>query len=177
MRDDFGEDVKRKLAARVGYCCSNPECRAPTAGPQDDPFGAVNLGVAAHITAASPNGPRYYGALTPEKRCHFDNGVWLCQNCAHLIDSDVTHYTEELLRAWKAVAEDRARNSIGKTAIVAAPPVLELYLEEEGISGGYYSATNPERWFVLGLENVKGGTAKFPAIRYKRTSGLMVDQY
>lgn len=177
MRDDFSEDVKRKLAARVGHCCSNPGCRASTAGPQVDPSGAVNVGVASHITAASLNGPRYDATLTPEQRCDIDNGIWLCQTCAHLIDTDLTHYKVDLLRAWKMVAEDRARNSIGKTSIAGSPPTLELYLEEEGILVGYYSAAIPERRFVLGLQNVKGGTAKFPGIRFKRTSGLIVDQY
>lgn len=30
---------------------------------------------------------------------------------------------------------------------------------------------------MLGIENVKGGSAKFPGIRYRRASGLSVDQY
>jgi len=33
MRDDFTEEVKRTLAARVGYFCSNPDCRAQPTGP------------------------------------------------------------------------------------------------------------------------------------------------
>jgi hypothetical protein len=59
MRDDFSEDIKRALAARVANQCSNPDCRAVTSGPQTDPSKAVNVGVAAHITAASPGGPRH----------------------------------------------------------------------------------------------------------------------
>ena len=55
-RDDFSESTKRTLGARVGHLCSRPDCRAPTAGPQEDAAKAVNLGVAAHICAASPNG-------------------------------------------------------------------------------------------------------------------------
>ena len=116
MRDDFPEEVKRTLAARVNFLCSNPDCRAQTTGPQDDPTKAVSLGVAAHITAASEGGPRYNSALAPEKRRHFDNGIWLCQNCAELIDSDLLRFNETLLKAWRMVAEDRARNSLGKTA-------------------------------------------------------------
>jgi hypothetical protein len=137
----------------------------------------VNLGVAAHITAASPNGPRFAPTLTIQQRRPPDNGIWLCQNCAHLIDTDKKHYTSELLRAWKIVTEDRARGFLGKTAVTGASPTMELYLEEEGIQGGYYSMVNPQRVFVLGLRNVKGGTAKFPGIRYMRRCGLMVDQY
>jgi hypothetical protein len=116
MRDDFSEEVKRTLANRVSNDCSNPECHAPTSGPQLDSTKALNIGVAAHITSASPGGPRYNPSLTSEQRCHADNGIWLCQNCAKLIDNDVARFSEPLLRAWKTVAEDRARNSIGKTA-------------------------------------------------------------
>jgi len=53
MRDDFSEEVKRIVASRVGYRCSNPDCRAPTSGPQIDIKKSLNVGVAAHITGAS----------------------------------------------------------------------------------------------------------------------------
>jgi hypothetical protein len=53
MRDDFAEQVKRTLAARVGNLCSNPDCQALTSGPQDDPTKVLNVGVAAHISAAT----------------------------------------------------------------------------------------------------------------------------
>jgi hypothetical protein len=116
MRDDFGEDAKRILAARVGNRCSNPRCRALTSGPQDDPTKALNVGIAAHITAASPGGPRYDSALSPEARCQADNGIWLCQTCGKLVDNDVTQFPAHLLRAWKTIAEHEARYTIGKTA-------------------------------------------------------------
>lgn len=179
MRDDFTLDVKRTLAARVGSACSNPDCRALTSGPQDDPGKAINVGVAAHITGAAEGGPRYNPNLTPEKRRSIDNGIWLCQNCAHLIDSDFSRYTEELLHAWKTVAEDRARNSIGKTAAAAdTVPRLELYLQPEGIVRDTYNPRGaPVRSIKLGIKNVGSGTAKFPSIRYKRACGLTVDNF
>ena len=59
MRDDFKNSIKDKLAKRVGYRCSNSDCRKPTSGPQTEPSGVVNVGVAAHITAASSGGPRF----------------------------------------------------------------------------------------------------------------------
>ena len=52
MRDDFPLPTKELLAERVAYRCSNPECRQVTSGPQKDPTKSVNIGVAAHITAA-----------------------------------------------------------------------------------------------------------------------------
>lgn len=68
MRDEFNAATKDLLARRVSFRCSNPDCRWPTAGSQADPAGSVNIGVAAHITAASPDGPRYDPTLTPDER-------------------------------------------------------------------------------------------------------------
>jgi hypothetical protein len=130
MRDDFPEDVKRTVAARVGYRCSRPECRALTSGPQVDPSKALNIGVAAHITAASPGGPRYDLALTSEERRHANNAIWLCQNCGKLVDNDPVRFTEGDLRHWKQTAETQALALIGKTA-TAADPLHEEFSEEE----------------------------------------------
>jgi hypothetical protein len=47
-----------------------------TSGPEADPSGAI-IGVAAHITAASPEGARYDPSLPPEQRRAADNGIWL----------------------------------------------------------------------------------------------------
>jgi len=115
MRDDFPEDVKRILAFRVSTTCSNPTCCADTSGPQEDPTRAVNVGVAAHITSAAPGGPRYNPNLTPGQRCGIENGIWLCQNCAKLIDNDVVRFPENVLRAWKTLAEHDAALNVGKT--------------------------------------------------------------
>jgi len=107
-RDDFSQQTKAVLARRAGMRCSNPTCRRPTAGPAADPARAVNMGKAAHITAASPGGPRYDPALTREERSSIDNGIWLCAWCADLVDRDETRFTAELLRQWKKEAEERA---------------------------------------------------------------------
>jgi hypothetical protein len=122
MRDDFTEEVKRILANRVCNNCSNPDCKASTSGPQLESTKALNIGVAAHITSASRGGPRFNPSFTSEQRCHADNGIWLCQNCAKLIDNDVARFSETLLRAWKIVAEDQARNAIGKTTPLSLRP-------------------------------------------------------
>jgi hypothetical protein len=117
QRDDFSEHVKRALAARVGNLCSNPDCRALTSGPHEDAAKAVNLGVAAHITAAAPSGPRYDASLTPEQRAAIENAIWLCQSCAKLIDSDPVRFPVTLLLDWKSMAEAEARTRLGKAAV------------------------------------------------------------
>jgi len=79
-RDDFTERTKQLLAKRVGFRCSNPNCRAATSGLSDDPLKVINLGVASHITAASEGGPRFDPNLSADNRCDLSNGIWLCQN-------------------------------------------------------------------------------------------------
>jgi hypothetical protein len=118
MRDDFPKAVQRIVASRVGNQCSNPECRALTSGPQSDPTKSSNVGVAAHITAASPGGPRYDQRLSSQERKHADNAIWLCQNCAKLIDNDPPKFPTGLLQGWKSRAEADALARIGKTAVI-----------------------------------------------------------
>lgn len=105
MRDDFNSQVKDTLSKRVGLRCSNPNCRALTAGPNSDKDKATNIGVAAHITAASIKGPRYDASMTQSERRSIKNGIWLCQSCAKLIDSDTSRYNVDLLQEWKNKAE------------------------------------------------------------------------
>jgi hypothetical protein len=113
-RDDFPNGVKSILALRAGYRCSKPDCRALTVGPSDaDPAAFANIGVAAHITAASPGGPRFDPTLTPEERRSVTNGIWTCQNHGKEIDDDVVRYSFDLLRAWKHHAEVEARAMLG----------------------------------------------------------------
>ena len=104
-RDDFSEQTKTLLSNRVGARCSNPDCQRPTFGSNSDPNKATNIGVAAHICAAAPGGPRYDATMTSEERKSPQNGIWLCQSCSKLIDSDTTRYSKETLVAWKTIAE------------------------------------------------------------------------
>src|SRR5690606_34435943 len=69
-----------------------------------------------HIAAASKGGPRYDSAMTPFMRTSIDNGIWLCANCADMIDRDTKRYTTDLLQSWKRDAEEAARTAQGKTA-------------------------------------------------------------
>jgi TIR domain len=118
VRDNFPKPIIETLAKRVGMRCSNPGCISPhTSGPHSDPSKSVNLGVAAHITAAAPGGPRYDPSLTPEQRSASDNGIWLCITCSTLIDKDDPAYAVNLLRRWKKDTEHAALLAIqGKPA-------------------------------------------------------------
>ncbi|HXR03685.1 MAG TPA: hypothetical protein VN836_03150 [Verrucomicrobiae bacterium] len=76
--------------------------------------------MAAHITAASPGGPRYDASLTPEQRADISNGIWLCQFCAKLVDNDEKRFRAEHLRLWKTLAEQRQRDRIEGKFVAAA---------------------------------------------------------
>jgi hypothetical protein len=105
-RDDFTDATKRRLALRVAYRCSNPGCRAETAGPSESAVSGVSLtGVAAHITAASEDGPRFNASISTPQRKHADNGIWLCGYHGSIVDSDHSRYSVELLQSWKSRAE------------------------------------------------------------------------
>lgn len=111
-RDDFLKPVREVLARRVGYRCSNPNCRVLTAGPGDSEGGTVDVGVAAHITAAAAGGKRFDPYLTKEERRSAENGIWLCQIHAKLVDDAPERFTVELLREWKRLSEQAARLEI-----------------------------------------------------------------
>lgn len=130
MRDGFSASVKNTLADRVGNQCSNQACRQPTSGPQSDPTAAINVGVAAHITAAAPGGPRYDPLLTAEQRASHENGIWLCQVCAKLIDSDEPRYAVGILREWKRVAELAALNALERRRSANTEPDANLLKAE-----------------------------------------------
>ena len=121
-RDDFSSSVKKTMAERVAYLCSNPDCRIQTVGPHSKSDKVNRLGEAAHITAAIEGGERYDPNLTVEERKAITNGIWLCCDCHKLVDSDPDVYPVELLRRWKAEAEAEAKANLGKPAERKANP-------------------------------------------------------
>lgn len=57
---------------------------------------------------AARNGPRYDKRWSPEERKSIENGIWLCQNCAKLVDNDEERYTADALMQWKKLSEQAA---------------------------------------------------------------------
>jgi hypothetical protein len=78
------------------------------------PDGVSNIGKAAHIAAAAAGGPRYISTMAPEQRGGIGNGIWLCSNCADMIDRDEQRYPAGLLHEWRCRAETTARAEQGK---------------------------------------------------------------
>ena len=163
-RDNFTELIKNKLATRVSYICSNPNCRKITIGP-DSKKGINNIGVAAHICAAAPRGPKYDVNMTEQERKSIDNGIWLCQSCAKLIDSDENKYTVSLIKLWKEQTENIIGYNFGKRIILSQKDKLEYIFEtlkdvdnwaeikDENIDGYYYKENPSYRIEIQSEEN------------------------
>ena len=111
-RHDFTAQTVEILRKRVGYLCSNPDCRKHTVGPNADPEKATIVGVAAHITAASPGGPRYNVSMTEKERKSIENGIWLCVNCSTIIDKDPDSFPIDLLKSWKISSEQQLSDKL-----------------------------------------------------------------
>jgi len=115
-RDDFASNIRSTLAGRAGYLCSI--CQANTIGPSSESLSSIaNIGVAAHIAAASPGGPRYDKSMSMSARSDIANGIWLCATHASLIDRDCATYTVERLQKIKREHETRQAKSIGRQLV------------------------------------------------------------
>lgn len=113
-RHDFVPGTRKVIAERSGYRCANPSCGAFTVGPAlVSSDGSARVGMAAHIHAASPEGPRYKKDQTEAERKSAENGLWMCETCGKLVDSDESGHTAEELREWKQTAERRAKAELG----------------------------------------------------------------
>jgi len=162
MRDDFKVQTKKTLAERVAMHRSNPACRRVTSGPQENPEKAVNLGVAAHIAAASAGGARYDASMSPLQRSAIENGIWLCQSCAKLIDSDTQKYTSGLLRNWKTTAEANAATELEKVGkkqeqLFSADVELILFIANAPIVplSKMSFDTKAQREILIGLSKIR----------------------
>lgn len=71
------------------------------AGSEDRKSGLTMVGVAAHITAAAPGGPRYDPSMSHAERSSESNGIWTCQTHSKFIDDNPSSCTIEELHRWK----------------------------------------------------------------------------
>ena len=158
MRDNFSKKTKELLAKRVAFRCSFPGCHRITIGPsKEDNESVINLGEAAHINAASQNGPRYDESMTPEERRSISNGIWMCRHHARMIDADFINYSESTLRQWKELAEKRTYELLeefGKEEVKL--PTTLIAIGGQIVVEGIWLKIEREKWsfevikFVLG---------------------------
>jgi hypothetical protein len=106
-RDNFSKSTKWNLGSAVNWVCV--KCERPTRFLSMDGERQVKIGHAAHITAASPQGPRFDPDLTPAQRRAEENGAHLCPTCATIVDNDLEAFSPALLQQWQAGAAARLR--------------------------------------------------------------------
>ena len=143
QRHDFRNKTKETLAKRVGFRCSNPNCRKLTSGPATEKDKSVNIGVAAHIIAASKNGPRDEADTSDNKRKSITNGIWLCHSCSVLIDRDEKKFKKEVLQNWKDLAEKKAEKE------------LDLSLTEEYFYNGIFFSTKLHALWAIFFDKIR----------------------
>jgi len=142
-RDEFNEATKTRLAMRAGFRCSMPGCGQQTVGPSDESEdGVINVGVAAHICAAAPSGPRYAPEMPREQRRDIRNGIWLCATHGQEVDRDVARFTSATLIGYR-VEHERAiqaemntgRGSFRGTDLIALGANIVFLGELSGTAG------------------------------------------
>lgn len=144
MRDEFTKTIKRRLAERCKYGCSNPYCEAglnkpgATIASHSDGEGVDIIGEACHIEAASEGGPRFNKNMTREERRSINNGIWLCNVCSKIIDSEEDKYTVDILKRWKKDSEIEFND--------------ERYIKKHKIAEKKYK--------LIAVTNTSGGTGK-----------------
>jgi hypothetical protein len=150
-RAEFSAATRKVLAERAGYQCSVLNCGRSTVGPGRGQ-SVVNIGMAAHIYAASPGGPRGTGGLSVAERSEPENGIWCCYTHGKAIDSNSgTGFSAIQLRAWKRLHEAR------KNAEVFGFPQDNLGLVESiSVNSAPVSALTGKK-FDLGMRNIITG--------------------
>ncbi len=116
-RDDFSPSTIRKIKEMAGDVCSMPSCRVITGGSKKLRDNSFSIGVAAHICAASPGGPRYDLRMSQEERKSYENGIWLCQTHSRMIDVDPARFPVDRLKVWKEEAEIWSMTNVGQKLI------------------------------------------------------------
>ena len=138
MRHDFSQKTKRLIARRVSHLCSKPDCRVMLMTTHTHFKQASSIGVAAHICAASPGGARYDASLSKEQRQNADNGIWLCQSHAVLIDKQPDKYPLPLLQSWKQQAGAYSKQLLNEPVMGEKEAVARLkamYQQEGELDG------------------------------------------
>lgn len=164
MRENFSIKTKDILAKRVAFKCSFLGCHKITiASGHKNSSDITNLGEAAHIYAASPNGPRYDPNMSFDERTSIDNGIWMCRHHARIIDADHTNYSAETLKQWKKIAEELSFEALELNLSENVQiPTTYISLGNEIVFEGIWTSANENIWefnikrFILGsTENIK----------------------
>ncbi len=102
-----------------------------TTGPEN----YIYVGVAAHLTAAAPKGPRYDTNLTPGQRVSIDNAIFLCGTCSVMVDkNNGGDFPLLKLQRWKVGHEEWVRANLNKR--LDAGDVQTVNIESARVQNG-----------------------------------------
>lgn len=130
QRVEFADGVKREIAFEAHLFCANPTCcRFTSYGTTTGKARAI--AEAAHIVAASSQGPRSEVSMTETELKSAENGIWLCKNCHGLIDDDPSAYPIQMLRDWKKAHQTFVSKLVGKDFDIVH---FELYARSRNVA-------------------------------------------
>lgn len=167
-RDDFDKPIVDALAKRAAFICSNPECKTLTIAPSsEDALKFIYIGKAAHIAAASEGGPRFDPSMSSEERKSIDNGMFLCSNCADMIDKNKgIDFPVALLKEWKSTHEMWVGNNLNKKVQQQAQPSQVFNV----------SSTNQRGGITTGVVNVGAQPRQVNAILRGQLQQMLPDK-
>jgi hypothetical protein len=155
-RDEFSKPVVEALGKRAAFICANPTCRTLAIAPSDaDDEKWLYIGKAAHICAAAPGGPRYRADMTQEERKSASNGVFLCSNCADMIDkNNGLDFPEDELRRWKVDHDAWVTANLNKKPQASPSQIFHVTSigQQGGITAGVVNVGRPPRILDDGLK-------------------------
>lgn len=93
--------IPLKTVKHLFATCAN-RCTHPGCTQEMVLENGIVVGEICHITASSRKGPRYDPKLTAEERDSFANLILLCPTHHKMADDDVSRYTPDRLREFKA---------------------------------------------------------------------------
>jgi len=165
-----------KLLAISGGVCAFPGC-----GKNLVERGVFNATL-AHITAASPKGPRYDSKLSDEDRRAFENLMYMCPNDACLIDKKKlgNDFTVEWLQAAKAEHEGKYAAkpyAVPPEVLVDAIEEVRVEMTQNNNLYGDGSTQNNNQFFINGsaVENLAESAAEIVEQALKPSSKKVDD--
>ena len=102
------------------------------AGSADRKSGLTIVGVAAHITAAAPGGPRYDPLMKREERSSELNGIWMCQTHAKFVDDNPSVCAIDELQRWKRLHEKWVFDRVASGVELSTPGISRIQFRNIG---------------------------------------------
>lgn len=136
-----------------------PECRKNLV--QESVFNAT----LAHISAASPGGPRYDEGMDDEARRHFDNLMFMCPDHGSLVDKKKLgeKYTSGWLRQAKSDHEQQnnstASYQVPAEVLADALEEIDVHFEQTNTINGNGNTQTNNQIYIAG-SNIAGAAAE-----------------